>query len=210
MFKTGFTGDEHRLTKERKRRKAWPADCLWPEPVWDGTHGGMQWSVDDVDIMTLDEEAEELLEIREYMDSLVEEGQLNEDYSLNEDYFSDNNDISDNDEGAEEDDPEEGEDGQFEPEIGIDYWEEGFDLESWEYAFEEHMNCIKIPFSSQDPVTAIRDVTGYEFINENLLRQAFTRRAFGLEYGVGNSEELECLLQNINVERGVRTKSWTK
>ena len=97
----------------------------------------MQWSVDDVDIMTLDEEAEELLEIREYMDSLVEEGQLNEDYSLNEDYFSDNNDISDNDEGAEEDDPEEGEDGQFEPEIGIDYWEEGFDLESWEYAFEE-------------------------------------------------------------------------
>lgn len=59
------------------------------------------------------------------------------------------------------------------------------------------MNCIKIPFSSQDPVTAIRDVTGYEFINENLLRQAFTRRAFGLEYGVGNSEELEFLGDSI-------------
>ena len=197
MFKTDFTADERRLAKGRKRRKAWPADCLWPEPVWDGTHGGMQWSADDVDIMTLDEEAEELLEIREYMDSLVEEGRLNEDYSLNEDYFSDNNDISDNDEGAEEDDPEEEEDGQFEPEIGIDYWEEGFDLESWEYALEDHMKCIKIPVSKHDPVTAIRDVTGYEFINENLLRQAFTRRAFGLEYGVGNSEELEFLGDSI-------------
>lgn len=197
MLKTDFNADERRLAKGRKRRKAWPADCLWPEPVWDGTHGGMQWSADDVDIMTLDEEAEELLEIREYMDSLVEEGRLNEDYSLNEDYFSDNNDISDNDEGAEEDDPEEEEDRQFEPEIGIDYWEEGFDLESWEYALEDHMNCIKIPVSKHDPVTAIRDVTGYEFINENLLRQAFTRRAFGLEYGVGNSEELEFLGDSI-------------
>ena len=142
MFKTDFTADEGRLAKGRKRRKAWPADCLWPEPVWDGTHGGMPWSADDVDIMTLDEEAEELLEIREYMDSLVEEGRLNEDYSLNEDYFSDNNDISDNDEGDEEDDPEEEEDGQFEPEIGIDFWEEGFNLEFWEYAFEERKRLI--------------------------------------------------------------------
>ena len=197
MFKTDFNADENGLAKGRKRRKAWPADCLWPEPVWDGTYGGMQWSADDVDVMTLDKEAEELLEIREYMDSLVEEGRLNEDYSLNEDYFSDNNDISDNDEGAEEDDPEEEEDRQFEPEIGIDYWEEGFDLESWEYALEDHMKCIKIPVSKHDPVTAIRDVTGYEFINENLLRQAFTRRAFGLEYGVGNSEELEFLGDSI-------------
>ena len=64
MFKTDFIADEGRLAKGRKRRKAWPADCLWPEPVWDGNHGGMQWSVDDVDIMTLDEEAKELLEIR--------------------------------------------------------------------------------------------------------------------------------------------------
>ena len=38
---------------------------------------------------------------------------------------------------------------------------------------------------------------GYEFINENLLRQAFTRRAFGLEYGVGDSEELEFLGDSI-------------
>jgi ribonuclease-3 len=40
-------------------------------------------------------------------------------------------------------------------------------------------------------------VIGYEFINENLLRQAFTRRAFGLEYGVGDSEELEFLGDSI-------------
>ena len=197
MFKTDFTVDERRLEKGRKRRKAWPADCLWPEPVWDGRDGGMQWSAEDADILTLDEEGQELLEIREYMDSLVEEGRLNEDYSLNEDYLSDFDDVSDNGEADEEDDSEGEEDGKFEPEIGIDFWEEGFDLESWEYAFEDHMNFIKIPISSHDPVTAIRDVTGYEFVNENLLRQAFTRRAFGLEYGVGDSEELEFLGDGI-------------
>ena len=197
MFKTDFNADESRLAKGCKGRKAWPADCLWPEPVWDGTHGGMQWSAEDVDLMTLDEEAKELLEIRGYMDSLVEEGRLNEDYSLNEDYISDFNDISDNEEDDEVGESEEEEDGRFEPEKGIDYWEEGFDLESWEYAFEDHMNLIKIPVSSHDPVTAIRDVIGYEFINENLMRQAFTRRAFGLEYGVGDSEELEFLGDSI-------------
>jgi ribonuclease-3 len=132
------------------------------------------------------------------METFSGEGWLIEDYSLDEDYFSDYQVISDNDEeDDEEDDPEAEEDGQYEPEIGIDFWQEGFDLESWEYAFEEHMNCIKIPFSSQDPVTAIRDVIGYEFINENLLRQAFTRRAFGLEYGVGDSEQLEFLGDSI-------------
>ena len=46
MFKTDFNADESRLAKGRKGRKAWPADCLWPEPVWDGTHGGMQWSAE--------------------------------------------------------------------------------------------------------------------------------------------------------------------
>ena len=38
---------------------------------------------------------------------------------------------------------------------------------------------------------------GYEFINENLEKQAFTRRAYGLEYGVGDSEELEFLGDSI-------------
>ena len=197
MFKTDFNADEGRLAKGRKRRKAWPADCLWPEPVWDGTHGGMQWSAEDADILTLDDEAQELLEIRDYMDSLVEEGRLNEDYSLNEDFISDEDNISNNDEDDDNDDSEMEEDGQFEPEKGIDYWEEGFDLESWEYDFEDHMNLIKIPASSHDPVPVIRDVIGYEFINENLLRQAFTRRAFGLEYGIGDSEELEFLGDSI-------------
>ena len=74
MFKTDFNADESGLAKVRKRRKAWPADCLWPEPVWDGTHGGMQWSAEDVDLITLDKEAKELLEIREYMDSIRRSG----------------------------------------------------------------------------------------------------------------------------------------
>lgn len=33
--------------------------------------------------------------------------------------------------------------------------------------------------------------------NENLMRQAFTRRAFGTVYGVGNSEELEFLGDSV-------------
>ncbi len=196
MFKTDFTAGVSKLAKGRKTRKKWPAGCIWPEPVWDGAYGGMDWSADDVDIFTLDEEGQDLLEIRDYMDALVEAGRLNEDYSLNEDYFPDEDDISYDDEDDEDDDPE-GEDGEFEPEMGSDFWEDGFDLESWEYAFEEHMNLIKIPVSAQDPVPVIRDVIGYEFINENLMRQAFTRRAFGLEYGVGDSEELEFLGDSI-------------
>jgi ribonuclease-3 len=59
------------------------------------------------------------------------------------------------------------------------------------------MNLIKIPASDPAPVSIIRDTIGYEFINENLMRQAFTRRAFGIEYGVGNSEELEFLGDSI-------------
>lgn len=31
----------------------------------------------------------------------------------------------------------------------------------------------------------------YSFVNENVLRQAFTRRSFGAEYGLGDCEELE-------------------
>ena len=74
MFKTDFNADESGLAKVRKRRKAWPADCLWTEPVWDGKDGGMQWSAEDVDLITLDKEAKELLEIREYMDSIRRSG----------------------------------------------------------------------------------------------------------------------------------------
>ena len=62
--------------------RRWPVDCVWPEPIWKGE--GMPWEPDEVDPLLLDEEGQDLLEIREYFDSLVEEGVLNEDYTLNE------------------------------------------------------------------------------------------------------------------------------
>ena len=155
----------------------WPDDCLWPEPFNEKEVNGEYWEADDVTLMAVDEETEELLAIWEYFDELVKEGRLNEDYSLNEDY----------------DDPEEGDDcekyEEWQPEKGLDYWDDGFDVEGWEEEFSEHLNMLKLPFPN--PVDDIRRLIGYEFINENLLRQAFTRRAFGTKYGVGDSEQLE-------------------
>ena len=53
------------------------------------------------------------------------------------------------------------------------------------------IDCVPV---TENPVVAVREVIGYEFVNENLLRQAFTRRAFAVEYGLsGCNEELEFL-----------------
>ena len=66
----------------------------------------------------------------------------------------------------------------------------------WDEDLTDHMNLLKIDAESytKDPAMFVRDTIGYEFINENLLRQAFTRRAFAVEYGLpGCNEELEFL-----------------
>lgn len=167
-------------------KNVWPQNCPWPEPIWDGE--GDIWDLDLVEMMDLDEEGQELLEIKEYMDGLVEEGRLNQDYSLNEDdLFDDADNVDDSDDS----DDEAGDCADWRPEKGIDYWEDGFDFETWRYALSEHVNLLKIDTCEDDPVSAVRQITHYDFINENLLRQAFTRRAFGLEHGVGDSEQLE-------------------
>ena len=175
---------------KRMKRKPWPRDCIWPEPLKAGE--GMQW---DEDLLpeSLDERAQELMDIKDYFDSLVESGRLYEDYTLNPDYEED----------VVDDETEETEDGwaddEFIPKIGEDYWdEEGqrFDVEWWEDELTDHMNLLKIDAESytKDPAMFVRDTIGYEFINENLLRQAFTRRAFAVEYGLpGCNEELEFL-----------------
>ena len=86
MSRANDISSDYFSTKGRGQRKAWPEGCIWPEPVWDSIWGGNYWDVEDADLMKTDEDMEDLLEIREYMDSLVNEGRLNEDYSLNEDY----------------------------------------------------------------------------------------------------------------------------
>ena len=59
------------------KKRRWPENCAWPEPVWEGE--GTWWDEDTVDPLLLDEDGQELLEIKDYFDALVEEGRLNED-----------------------------------------------------------------------------------------------------------------------------------
>ena len=146
---------------------------------------GEFWDPEDADTLPLDDALEELLEIRDYMDELVEEGRLLEDYTLNPDYEEE-----DIDPEAEDYDEEE-----FVPEKGGDYWDDGFDLDGWTEDFVSHINLLKLPLPS--PVAEIEQIIGYEFINENLIRQAFTRRAFALEHGLGDGEKLEFLGDSV-------------
>ena len=186
---------------QKKRRKPWPENCVWPEPLAEGE--GDSWSVEDAQMLKLDEKGEELLEIKAYYDSLVEEGRLKEDYTLNEAWTPDDGTA------AEED---------WFPAMGWDYWFEGFEADIWEYDLSAHINMLKLPAQSvdTDPVYYLRDVTGYEFINENLLRQAFTRRAFAEEYALyGSNEELEFIgdtvLQTVVTREAVKQMAdvWT-
>ena len=169
---------------KKNNQKRWPANCIWPEPIPENE--GFDWDPEDAFLFPADDEIEELLEFREYYDSLREEGCLNEDYSLNEEY-----ELTEDNGLTEEFDTE-----AFVPAKGEDYWDDGFDIEAWEEDLTYHLNLLKItPCDIEtDPVCFVRETIEYEFINENLLRQAFTRRAFSVEYGLhGCSEELEFL-----------------
>ena len=128
---------------------------------------------------------------------------LDENYRLNEAFEPEEEERRglegpDADEGDSDDEDPEGEnpfweDEPWEPEAGEDFWDgEAFDLESWETALLEHINLLKTEPKEEDPAERIQQTIGYWFINENLLRQAFTRRAFAQEYGLsGDSEVLE-------------------
>lgn len=201
-----------------KKRKPWPGKCVWPEPIWDG-EGDMEWDPDDAEALPVDPEIEELVSIREYMDGLVEEGILNEDYSLNLEYepeIDEEQEVEDrdfehvisHDDRIEppDSDADDGDDEmqlpfdirEFEPDQGEDYWDDGFDIVTWQEDFDHHMNSLKLTLpdinSDEYPVSFIQNLIGYDFVNENLLRQAFTRRAFAIEYGLrADSETLEFL-----------------
>ena len=162
-----------------KGRKPWPADCIWPKPIPDGE--GQLWDIDDAEMVELDEEGWCLQEIKAYFDGLAEEGVLNDDYSLCEDYRND-----DSDEPA------------IRLEMGDEYWDNGFLIDMWQEDISDHINRFKLDISEAHPESVIREIIGYDFINENLLRQAFTRRAFAIEYGLsGDNEQLEFLGDSI-------------
>ena len=156
--------------KDTRSQRPWPRGCVWSEPTSHGT--GVRWEVGDVLSLPLDEHASEMVDILDYMDGLVEEGRLRDDYTRNPDFAWDEDDEV------------------FEPEKGDEYWsEEGFEFWLFEEDLSDHMNLLKLGFSS--PAEPIGYLIGYRFVNENLLRQAFTRRSFALEHGVGDAELLE-------------------
>ncbi len=157
--------------REVENKKPWPKNCPWPEPEDTSGYYG-----EDSVIGIHDEGVRDLIKIKDYFDSLVDKGMLNEDYSLDEDY-------------------EWGED-EFIPAMGHGYWHDGFDDASWRDDLSHSIGLLRFapmdPY--KDPTVGIRNTINYSFNNENLLRQAFTRRAFAIEYGLsGSSEELEFL-----------------
>lgn len=178
-----------RKNDETMNRKPWPADCIWPRPLYFGE--GPFRDAEDAELTALDETAEDLLQVKEYYDYLVECGRLNNDYSWNDDY--DGGDFMLNGDESPED-PE-----AFMPELDEEYWEGGFfDIEQWEEDLTEHMNMLKLDIDPHGAAAIIEQIIGYDFANENLLRQAFTRRAFAIEHGLsGDSEQLEFLGDSV-------------
>lgn len=66
-----------------------------------------------------------------------------------------------------------------------------FDLEAWQNDLATNLGPLLL--TKPNPVEEIQGIINYMFLNENLLRQAFTRKAFGLEHGIGNSQQFEFL-----------------
>ena len=166
--------------RECNANKTWPKDCIWPEPLYDGF--GPSWDEDIIETTELDSDGEDLLAVKAYFDSLVENGVLDEDYQPIEDF-----DIR-------------GDSEKDKPYLAIDYWDDGFLYDVWHEDMTSHMNFLKLDTVSaaDDPVSNICRTIGYDFANENLLRQAFTRRAFAIEHKLsGNNEELEFLGDSV-------------
>lgn len=71
----------------------------------------------------------------------------------------------------------------WEPEEGIEYWEDGkIDEELWQDDFEQAMAKLKLYGCKTAYI--IEEMIGYDFADEHLLQQAFTRRSFAMEYGL--------------------------
>ena len=175
---------------------SWPMNCPWPEPTTDSSY----WEAEDVERLSpseMDEWLNGLVDVKEYFDDLVQCGRLNEDYSLNP-YYDDTDekdaDNADTEDTDYDDMATDNDASSFTPEKGEEYWDVNgitarFDLDAWSSDVAEHLNLLKLPLPS--PVSEIENIIGYSFINQNLLRQAFTRRSFAVEHDLGDSERLE-------------------
>ena len=162
-------------------KEKWPKNSIWPEPLSEHNSYWSSFEVEDGVALTLDEEGEDFIKIKAYFDELVEEGRLNEDYFL-------------------KDDPETDED-PFIPDMGEDYWiDDRFDIDFWEEDFCEYLNKVKI--EPCETVDTLHSLLGYEFRNENLLRQAFTRKSspryFPIVFAFAGDSTINSFLASIS------------
>ena len=186
--------------KSEKAATSWPEDCLWPEPYRQNDLPPT-FDLDEIEEIALttqlDEETSNLLEIKEYFDGLVADGVLVEEDKGHYKIYEDEERFI-----------------NYHPEKGEQYWvdriewqendEENtadkggyFDIESWLEDISALIHRIKLETPPVTPIPIIEPIIGYQFINENLLRQAFTRRSFGIEYKVGDSEQLEFIGDSV-------------
>ena len=134
-------------SKTKSYKKPWPENCAWPEPKFYGVKydENLDWRGTD--------QMKNLLAIKDYYDSLVDDGVLNRKYRPEVD--------------------------DFYPEMGEVYWDDRFDIEAWREELTAYVNLLRIP--TAEPVKSIQSVLSYEFKNQTLLGQAFTSRAFQIE-----------------------------
>lgn len=171
-------------------RKPWPADCIWADP--------RIFNADIDDCLeklggNLDSPTRALLEEEAYADSLIDQGILDEDFMFVQ--------------GAKR---------SSVPFNDSHFSREGFCVEEWYLSTIYRLNHLLQMKEEKNinVVASIESVIGYHFNNIHLLRQAFTRRAFAIEYGihgyhgtapnshaeitrVGCSEELEFLGDSV-------------
>lgn len=209
---------------ETKTFKPWPMDCIWPEPITDDHIFDLDFDFDNICLEKMENDPflSDLWEIKVYIDELVEMGILDENYYLIEDAWEDwldeqyeqceqINDHSADVHGVDcesdliiDDLAEALEDREFYPKYGEDFWKDDhFDIGQLKYSMKERLYKQKLDLELPDgsynsTVYDIQKIIGYDFSNENLLRQAFTRRSFAVEMGLandngndGSSEELE-------------------
>ena len=108
-------------SKTKSYKKPWPENCAWPEPKFYGVKYD-----EDLDWRGTDQ-MKNLLAIKDYYDSLVDDGVLNSKYRPEVD--------------------------DFYPEMGEVYWDDRFDIEAWREELTAYVNLLRIP--TAEPVKSI-------------------------------------------------------
>ncbi len=153
----------------------WPENSVWPKP--EEANSGFQRSDPEDDLSLLDEEkvpeVGELLEIKDAWEEAKKKDATAEDKKRFREIKK-----------------------RYEPDFSL-FTEKGkLDENLWNELLSE--TALELKILNESPIEEIEKKIGYEFTNENLLRQAFTRRDFANEHHLkGCSEQLEYMGDSI-------------